>query len=147
MAVPAAAVPAEQLIAFRLAGECYAVPIARVHEIIRLCAITRVPRAPRNVRGVVNLRGRIVPVVDLRSRLGMAEAEATDRSRIIVVESCHGIVGLVVDSVCEVVRIPVDQLLPPPVLVAGEQADLVRGLCHLEGNLIILLDLDRVLQV
>lgn len=146
MAAPAATTPVEQLIAFQIAGETYAVPISRVHEIIRVCAITPVPRAPRHVCGVVNLRGKIVPVVDLRSRMGIASAQATDQSRIIVVESGSGSVGMVVDAVSEVVRLSAEQVQPPPILVADLETDLVLGLGRLDGDLVILLDLDRVLQ-
>src|SRR5438552_3865976 len=103
----------EQFVAFRLAGETYGIPITLVHEIIRTCEITRIPRSLPHVRGVVNLRGSVVPVIDLRMRLNLPPSEEAPESRIIVVEVESGVVGMIVDGVSQVIRIPSDQIEQP----------------------------------
>src|SRR5437763_16976232 len=104
-AKPAAGGDEQQLVVFELGAELYGVEIARVHEIIRLQAVTRVPRSPAFVEGVINLRGKVIPVVDLRRRFGLPSAEHTRSSRIVVVEIGDQVVGIVVDGVSEVLRV------------------------------------------
>ncbi|MGQ9677479.1 MAG: chemotaxis protein CheW [Chloroflexota bacterium] len=136
----------EQVVVFTLAGESYGVDIATVHEIIRMQHVTRVPRAPEFVEGVTNLRGRVIPVVDLRRRFGLAIAENTASTRIVVVEIGDHTIGAVVDSVSEVLRIPADSIeLPSPVITTVD-SDYLRGIAKLDGRLIILLSLDKVLS-
>lgn len=137
----------EQLVAFRLAGETYGVPIALVHEIIRSCEITAIPRTPEYVRGVVNLRGKIVPVIDLRRRLGLPPEEETGATRIVVVEVETGIVGMIVDGVSEVLRLTSGQIEPPSDLVADVDTDLVRGVGKRDSGLVILLDIEKTLRL
>ncbi len=137
----------EQLVAFHLAGETYGIPIMLVHEIIRPCEITRIPRSPEYVRGVVNLRGKIVPVIDLRRRLSLPTAEETGSTRIVVVEIEQGVVGMIVDGVSQVIRLPAAQIETPSELVADVEADLILGVGKLADELVILLDIPRTLQV
>lgn len=136
----------EQLVVFELAGESYGVEISRVQEIDRMQTITVVPQAPSFVEGVINLRGRITPVVDLRTRFGLPKVEPTPLTRIVVVKAGEEWVGLVVDAVSEVLRIPVEAIEPPSAMVTTAESTYLRGIAKLESRLIILLDLDRVLD-
>jgi purine-binding chemotaxis protein CheW len=136
----------EQLVAFRLAGETYGIPIMQVHEIIRNCEITRVPRSLPHVRGVVNLRGNVVPVIDLRIRLGLPPIEPGPEGRIIVVDIGTGIAGLIVDAVSQVIRIPAEQIEQPCSMIRNSDADLTLGVGRLEDELVIILDVARALQ-
>ena len=135
-------VSSEQVVVFRLEAERYGVDIFRVNEIIRLREITPIPHTPPHVRGLVNLRGKTIPVVDLRVRFSLAE-ETTDKARIIVVESSNGQIGLVVDEVCEVCTLDSAGIEAPPSGVGG---DCVRGVARREDRLIALLDLDQTLE-
>lgn len=134
-----------QLVSFSLGTEEFGIDILSVQEINRLTGITRVPNAPGYVIGVINLRGKIIPVVDLRKRFGMKQIEATVHSRIIVVEVEERVVGFLVDSVKEVIRIPKNIIEPPPSMVAGISSDYITGIGKLEGRLIVLLELGRIL--
>ncbi len=135
----------QQLVVFQLAAELYGVEISRVHEIIRLQSVTRVPRAPAFVEGVINLRGKVIPVVDLRRRFGLPTAEHTRASRIVVVEIGDQVVGVVVDGVSEVLRVNGATVEPPSPVVAGIDSEYIHGIAKLPERLVILLDLDRVL--
>ena len=135
----------EQLVAFQLSGQAYGVDIASVFEIIRISAITRVPRTPHFVEGVINLRGKIIPVIDLCKRFNLPQSEKTNASRIIIVEVEGNTIGMVVDGVSEVLSIPVDSIEPPPPMIHGIDAAYLRGISIIEGILTILLDLEKVL--
>ena len=135
----------EQFVVFRLAGECYGIPILLVQEIIRSCEITKVPRTVAHVRGVVNLRGKIVPVIDLRCRLGIPAVDETPASRIIVVELETSVVGLIVDSVSEVKTLLSDQIEEPSELVSKLDSEIIRGVGKLKDILIIILDIAKVI--
>lgn len=135
----------EQLVIFTLANETYGIAISAVNEIIRMQAITEVPRTPDFVEGVINLRGRIVPVIDLRKRFRLEVAEQTQASRIMVVEMQDLVVGMIVDSVTEVLRLPSDSIEPTPPMVSGVDAAYLRGVGKRDDRLIILLDIDKVL--
>lgn len=135
----------EQVVVFELAGQTYGVEIGSVSEIIRMESITRVPRAPEFVEGVINLRGRIIPVLDLRKRFGLPEGEHTRRSRIIIAEIGSMTVGMIVDAVLEVLRIPVDGIEPPPPVVDGVDVVYLRGITLHGERLVILLNLEKVL--
>lgn len=137
----------EQVVVFDVANEFYAVNIARVHEIIRLQQITVIPGAPEFVEGVINLRGKVIPVLDLRKRFHLNVSEHTRSSRIVVVELSNQTIGLIVDGVSEVLRIPADQVDPPSPLVAGIDSRYLRGIAKLENRLIVLLDIDKVLSI
>ncbi len=140
-----APVPELHLVTFDLEREEFGVPIHLVREIIRVADVTRVPEAPPHIRGVTNLRGRILPVVEIRTRLGLPAAVPTARSRIVVVESRGRVLGILVDAVRQVLKLPVDVVLPPPPEVVSAQADYFRGVARLGARLVILLDLDKVL--
>ena len=142
---PAASGEERQLVVFQLGAELYGVDIARVHEIIRLQTITRVPRAPRFVEGVINLRGKVIPVVDLRRSFGLPLAEHTRATRTVVVEIGDQVVGIIVDSVSEVLRVSTSTIEPPSPVVAGIDSEYLHGIAKLPERLVILLDLDRVL--
>ena len=131
-----------QLVVFELGDERYGLDIATVYEIIRHQPITAVPQAPAFVEGVINLRGRIIPVVDLRDRFGMTAGDLTKASRIVVCEAAGTRVGLVVDGVSEVLMVPADAIEPTPDVAAGHEAGYLRGIAKLGERLIILLDLD-----
>lgn len=135
----------EQLVVFSLADETYGIDISVVNEIIRMQSITQVPRTPEFVEGVINLRGRIVPVIDLRKRFGLEVSEETQASRIMVVELEGIIMGMIVDAVSEVLRLPKDSIEPTPPMVSGVDAAYLRGVGKWDDRLIILLDIDKVL--
>ena len=130
-----------QIVVCELGGERYGLSIESVYEIIRLQPITAVPAAPAFVEGVINLRGRIIPVVDLASRFGLQGAARTNQSRIVVCEAAGARVGLVVDGVSEVLMVPDDAVGPTPEVAAGDDADYIRGIAKLGDRLIILLDM------
>ena len=134
-----------QLVVFDLAAEFYGVDIGDVREIIRMQSITRVPGAPPFVEGVINLRGSVVPVVDLRKRLDLQVNEQTQETRIVVVDIAGRDVGVIVDGVTEVLRIPLSSVEPPSSMIVRADSDYLRGLARLEDKLIILLDLSRAL--
>lgn len=135
----------EQLVVFELANEVYGVDIGRVQEIIRMPSITRLPRAPEFVEGVINLRGKVIPVVDLKRRFGLEQRDRTRSSRIVVVDVGEQVIGMVVDAVSEVLRMPMAAVEPPSPIVTTVESDYIRGIAKLEERLVILLDLDRVL--
>jgi purine-binding chemotaxis protein CheW len=135
----------EQLVVFDLAHEYYGADIGAVNTIIRMQDITKIPRAPEFVEGVINLRGTIIPVIDLRKRFGLPVSEATKSSRIVVVEAAEQMIGMVVDAVAETLRIASNAIEPPSPIVATVDSSYVRGVGKQESRLVILLDLDKVL--
>jgi purine-binding chemotaxis protein CheW len=134
-----------QLVTFSLGNEEFSVDILKVQEIIRLMELTRVPKAPEFIEGVINLRGKVIPVMDLRKRFGMPEAEDSSDARIIVVELQNTTVGFRVDGVSEVLRLPADTVEPPPTMVCGVETEYIKGVGKLDDRLIILLDVEKVL--
>lgn len=134
-----------QLVTFRLGNEEFSLDILRVQEIIRHMDLTRVPRTPDFVDGVINLRGRVIPVLDLRKRFGLASDERTNETRIIVVDVDSKTVGLKVDAVSEVLRLPADTVEPAPAIVTGAESDYIKGVGKLDGRLLILLDVEKIL--
>lgn len=135
------------LLLFRLSGETYALPIEQVHEILRVGGLTRVPGAPRHVRGVMNVRGRILPVVELRTRITLGELSLTESSRVILVEVSGKLLGLLVDKVADVVRVPSDIFSAPPVEVVNEVTDYVSAVGRLGEQLVLLVDLERAMRL
>ena len=135
-----------QLVTFSTGDGEFGVDILRVQEIIRIMEITRIPRSPEFVEGVINLRGKVVPIIDLRRRFSMHTRQHDSDTRIIVIEISGVIVGFVVDAVSEVLRIPIDTVEPAPPVVAGFDSDYISGVCKLHDRLLILLDLDRLLS-
>ena len=134
-----------QLVTFRIGEEEFGVDILAVQEIIRLMQITPVPRAPVDIAGVINLRGKVIPVVNMRSRFSLPAQEPTPQTRIVVMEFEEKIVGFLVDAVSEVLRIPVTTVEDPPPVVAGIGSDYIRGVGKLDERLLILLDLDSLM--
>lgn len=135
----------KQLVVFDLAEETYGVDIGSVREIIRIQEITKVPRTPDFVEGVINLRGTVIPVIDLRKRFGFGQAETTKDSRIVVVDIGGHDIGAVVDAVTEVLRLSADAVEPPSSLITTADSEYLLGIAKLESRLIILLDLQRAL--
>ena len=135
----------QQLVVFDLSTEAYGVDIGAVREIIRLQDITKVPRTPEFVEGVINLRGKVIPVVDLRKRFGLpAEAESKE-NRIVVVDIGAQDIGVIVDAVTEVLRIATESVEPPASVITTADSEYLLGIAKLDSRLIILLDLEQVL--
>jgi purine-binding chemotaxis protein CheW len=141
----AAAEATEHLATFFLAGEEYGVEVRQVQEIRRVTEITSVPRAPEFIRGVINLRGRILPVLDLRRRLALGEVAMDRAARIVVVRIKERLLGLLVDGASQVLKVKVSQIEPPPDEVLQQGGDYIRGVAKLDDRLIILVDLERLL--
>jgi len=135
-----------QLVVFDLASEHYGVDIADVREIMRMQTITRVPVAMIYIEGVINLRGKVLPVLDLRKRLGLHVGELTEESRIVVIDIDSGEVGVIVDSVTEVLRVPNAAIEAPSFMLSQDQSNYLRGIAKLSDRLIILLDLNKLLS-
>ena len=134
-----------QLVSFKLGEEEFAVDILLVQGINRMAEITLVPKAPAFVEGVINLRGKIIPVVNLRARFGLAGAGSNAEARIVVVNVENRVLGLLVDSVSEVLRLPAHTIEPPPSFVAGIGTDYIKGVGRIADRLLILLDLAKAL--
>jgi len=135
----------QQLVVFTLAGESYGVDIAKVSGIERMQEITRVPRTPPYVEGVINLRGRVIPVIHLRKLFSLAEGEITKETRIVVVDIGGQPIGVQVDEVTQVLTIPSETIEPPSSVIASADADYLLGIAKLKDKMIILLDLDKLL--
>jgi purine-binding chemotaxis protein CheW len=135
----------EQLVAFQLTGQDYGIDIDSVFEIIRVSTITKVPRTPMFVEGVINLRGKIIPVIDLCTRFNLPKNEKTAESRIIIVDLEETTIGMVVDGVSEVVRVPMDSIEPPPPMIHGIDSAYLRGISIIDSTMLILLNLGKVL--
>lgn len=130
---------------FALEQEEYGVEILQVREIIGLMEITSVPQVPGYVRGVINLRGKIIPVIDLRLKFAMPKADYTAETCIIVVDSNNTLMGVVVDRVCEVLDIPAEHIEPTPCFGARVQSDFIKGLGKVGQKVKILLDIEKIL--
>jgi len=133
-----------QLVSFHVGGEEFGLDILRVQEIIRIQPLTRVPNSPEFVDGVINLRGKVIPVIALRKRFGLDDLSHDKQTRIVVVEIRGTVLGFIVDLVSEVLRIPADTVEPPPRLGKVER-EYVSGVGKLDNRLLILLDVDRLL--
>lgn len=137
-----------QLVIFQLGGEEFGVEIVKVQEIIRMPEITHIPQSPDFVEGVINLRGKIIVVVNLDKRFNLNLKEADENSRIIVVEIGNNVVGMIVDSVNEVLRIPKSNVEPAPDLILSQiSRDYLKGVGKIDDRLLILLDLARVMTI
>jgi purine-binding chemotaxis protein CheW len=135
----------EHLATFFLDKEEYGVDVRLVQEIRRVTEITQVPRAPEFIKGVINLRGRIIPVIDLKRKLGLGEVAATKLARIVVVTLRGRLLGLLVDGASQVLKVPVSLVEPAPEEVMQKGGDYLRGVAKLEKRLIILVDLETAL--
>ena len=141
-----AAVPQVQLVTFRVGGEEFGLDVFQVHEILRYVEPTPMPKAPAFVEGVLDVRGTLVPVVDLRKRFELHDVRFDDDTRIILVDFQGERLGLVVDEVSEVLRVPETAVTPAPQFVRGLAAEFIRGIVRLESRLVVLLDLERILS-
>lgn len=135
-----------QLVSFKIGNEEFGVDILNVQEINRMTQITKVPNAPDYVEGVINLRGRIIPVIDLRARIGVGRKENDKNTRIVVVEIQNTTIGFIVDAVKEVLRIPSEITEAPPEITTGVDSEFIKAVGKLEDRLLILLDLERILS-
>jgi purine-binding chemotaxis protein CheW len=138
-----------QLVGFMIGKELFGVDILMVQEIIRAAPITAVPNSPDFVEGVINLRGNIIPVIELRKRLGFATPEVNMKDSWILILDIEGrITGFIVDSVTEVLKIQESTIEPPPdIVVAGLESQYIRGVCEIDEKLLILLEFNRILLV
>jgi purine-binding chemotaxis protein CheW len=134
-----------QLVSFRLGKEEYGVAITQVREIILMGDITRIPQTPAYIKGLINLRSMVIPVIDLRVRFEMEEGALTDESRIMVLNVANKTLGIIVDAVDEVLRVSHEQIAPPPPTVAGLDREYLAGLVKRDDKLLILLDINRLL--
>jgi len=133
------------IVGFQVGRETYGVPITSLHEIVRVPEITAVPDAPDYLEGVINLRGKIVSVMDLRKRFGEKQAALKKHNRILVVEHAGRLAGLIVDSASEVLKIPADAVEPPPAVFQDGGLNCVTGLGKVGGRLVVLLDMNKLL--
>ena len=134
----------EQMVIFKLADADYGIPIAKVMEINRMIVITKLPQTPEFMEGVINLRGRVIPVIDLRKRFGLEAKEQDDDTRIMIIDVDAQTVGIIVDAVREVFHIPGTSIEPPPPSFVLD-ARYIEGIGKLEDRLVILLNIDRVM--
>jgi purine-binding chemotaxis protein CheW len=135
-----------QVVGFRIGNETYGVRIAAVREIVRVPEITSVPNAPELIEGVINLRGKIIPVMDLRKRFGLTEIVTDKKNRILVVDLENKLLGLIVNSASEVLKISPSDIEAPGTVFAEGESSYVTGVGKLKGRLIILLDINKLLH-
>jgi purine-binding chemotaxis protein CheW len=135
-----------QLVSFSIGSEEFGVEILKVQEINRMLDVTRVPNSPEYVEGVINLRGKVIPVVNIRRRFGMERKDKDKHTRIVIVELGGQVVGFLVDGVKEVLRIPRSIIEPPPSLVGAISSEYITAVGKLEDRLLILLDLEKILS-
>lgn len=133
-----------QLVSFKLGGETFGIEITKIREIILVGEITHVPETPPYVKGLINLRSTVIPVIDLRARFSLAESELTGDSRIMVLHVGSRTIGIMVDSVNEVLRVTREQISPAPPTVTSSGNEYMTGLVRLKEELLILLDVDRL---
>lgn len=134
----------QQVVFFELGSEHYAIDSRGVREIIRMQAVTKIPGAPASIEGVINLRGKVTPVLDLRKKLGLPAGGQNKDTRIVVVEVDEQDLGLVVDGVSEVSRIPASAVESTSAIVATQDAEYILGVAKLENKLVILIDIGRL---
>lgn len=135
-----------QLVSFMLADEEYGVEVLKVHEIIRMPTITKMPNTPPYVEGVINLRGKVIPIISMRTRFGLMEAESGSRTRIMVMDVAGALTGFIVDAVSEVIRIQSSEIQPPPTMVVsgGIGREFITGVFNHTDRLLIIMDVDRM---
>jgi purine-binding chemotaxis protein CheW len=134
-----------QLACFRVGDAMYALDILRIKEIIRPQKLTRVPRSPDFVEGVINLRGAVIPIIDLRKRFELSEAGSDRKTRVIICSLAGKILGLMVDEVAEVRRYGRQEIQPTPQYLKGRGAEFFHGVCRRDDELIMVIDLERIL--
>lgn len=137
--------PVLQWVTFRLAGETYGINVMQVQEVLRHSEIAPVPGAPAYVLGIINLRGNVVTVIDTRHRFGLTSGELTENTRIVIIEADSHVVGILVDSVAEVVYLRQSEIENAPNVGNDESAKFIQGVCHKNDELLILIELDKLL--
>ncbi|MDV2856468.1 MULTISPECIES: chemotaxis protein CheW [Oceanimonas] len=135
-----------QWVTFRLDNETYGINVMQVQEVLRYSDIAPVPGAPDYVLGIINLRGNVVTVLDTRLRFGLPSAEVTDNTRIVIIEAEKQVIGILVDSVAEVVYLKSSEIETAPNVGTSESARFIQGVCNRESELLILVDLDKLLS-
>lgn len=135
-----------QWVTFRLEQETYGVNVMQVQEVLRYSDIAPVPGAPSYVLGIINLRGSVVTVIDTRSRFGLMPADVTDNTRVVIIESDKQVIGILVDSVAEVVYMKASEIELAPNVGTDESAKFIKGVCNRDDELLILVDLDKLLS-
>ncbi|MCP3869733.1 MAG: chemotaxis protein CheW [Gammaproteobacteria bacterium] len=138
--------PVIQMVTFRLDDETYGINVMQVQEVLRMTEIAPVPGAPDYVLGIINLRGNVVTVIDTRGRFGLPPVEVSDHTRIVIIESEKQVLGILVDSVAEVVDIRSSQVDTPPSVGSEDASRYIQGVATLKDNLLILVDLNRLLR-
>ena len=137
--------PVLQWVTFRLAGETYGVNVMQVQEVLRHSEIAPVPGAPPYVLGIINLRGNVVTVIDTRHRFGLEPGEVTESTRVVIIEADNHVIGILVDSVAEVVYLRQSEIETAPNVGNDESAKFIQGVCHKNDELLILIELDKLL--
>ncbi|WP_018953905.1 chemotaxis protein CheW [Thioalkalivibrio sulfidiphilus] len=138
--------PTAQYVTFRLAEETYAINVMQVQEVLRVSEIAPVPGAPHYVLGIVNLRGNVVTVIDARRRLGLEPREPDDASRVVIIEVSNQVVGILVDSVAEVIELGAAEIEPAPNVGNDESSKYIQGVASRDGELTIVVDLNKLLS-
>ena len=135
-----------QLVSFMLADEEYGVEVLKVREIIRMPTITKMPNVPHHVEGIINLRGKVIPIISMRRRFSLMESENSNQTRIIIMDVCGSLTGFIVDAVSEVIRIHRSEIQPPPsmVLSGGISQEFITGVFNHAERLLIIMDIDRM---
>src|SRR5690554_2923990 len=137
--------PVLQWVTFRLEDETYGINVMQVQEVLRYTEIAPVPGAPSYVLGIINLRGNVVTVIDTRQRFGLEPTEVTDNTRIVIIEADKQVVGILVDSVAEVVYLRQSEIETAPNVGNDESAKFIQGVCNKNGELLILVELDKMM--
>ena len=135
-----------QLVSFMLADEEYGVEVLKVREIIRMPTITKMPNVPQHVEGIINLRGKVIPIISMRRRFNLMESEYSSQTRIIIMDVAGSLTGFIVDAVSEVIRIHSSEIQPPPsmVLSGGVSQEFITGVFNHAERLLIIMDIDRM---
>lgn len=137
--------PVIQWVTFRLAGETYGINVMQVQEVLRYTDIAPVPGGSHHVLGIINLRGNVVTVIDTRLRFGLPKGDINDNTRIVIIEANTHVIGILVDSVAEVVYLRQSEIDTSPNVGNEESARYIQGVCHKDGELLILLEIDKML--
>ena len=135
-----------QLVSFMLAEEEYGVEVLKVREIIRMPTITKMPNVPHHVEGIINLRGKVIPIISMRRRFNLMESENNNQTRIIIMDVCGSLTGFIVDAVSEVIRIHSSEIQPPPSMMmsGGIGQEFITGVFNHAERLLIIMDIDRM---
>ena len=134
-----------QLAVFLLDGQQYGLDIVKIKQIVRPLKITKLPQAPGFLEGVVNLRGVVIPVIDMRKRFGLSARDSESNTKVIIASVARKVVGIIVDDVTEVIPVPQHEIQPPPRVVHGVQSNYLLGVCRYKDDILLILNLDEIL--